>query len=345
MPTSTLTSTSNEGSVKFDERGLLSEYFADGTTQRIQPFIGDGGEARIAVNGDSSIWFFTDQGVSRIFNGRITHFTDERSALAAAFPWTGTQTLWLVAPDGTLWTIAGGKLVGYNGETWSNIPLDGIMADTVEHVVAGPDGMLAITSASGLSVYTPEKGWYAPPLPEEAPRDRWFGNELLAAADGSLWIGLDFQGSGGLLHYVPDLQTWTVFDEKNSDLSQMGIKGLTLDAGGDIWIANDTRGIVAVQRAKAGVWEYLTRQSPFPEVYGFGRVYFGAHDELWLPTIGRCGENGDPCWQGLAQYAAGKWKRYTTADGLVSEHVFALAVDPDGVPWLVTDAGLQKFKP
>lgn len=324
--------------------GIVYERLNAGSPQRVQPLIDDD-NSQIAFNGDGAVWFFTDQGVSRIANGRITHFADERSAMVAAFPWTGRQTLWPVAPDGMLWTIAEGNLFSYNGQTWSNIPLDGIIVDTVDHLVAGPDGMLALTSASGLSVYTPEKGWYMPPLPEDALHNRWFGNDLLAGPDGSLWIGLDFQGSGGLLHYVPALQTWAVFDEKNSDLSQIGITGLTLDASGDVWIANDTRGIVAVQRAKSNAWEYLTRESPFPDVFGFGRVYFGVGDELWLPTIGRCGENGDPCWQGLVQYADGTWKRYTAPDGLVSEHVFALAVDPEGVPWLVTDAGLQRFEP
>jgi ligand-binding sensor domain-containing protein len=332
-----------EAPVKFDAKGVLDEYPEGSAPQRVQPLTGI--DARIAFNGDGSLWFFTDQGVSRVMNDRITHFADERAAIEAAFPWTGLQTLWSVAPDGTIWTAADGKLFGYNGKTWSSVPLDGANADTVDYIAAGSDGLLAITNASGFSVYTPETGWQMPPLPKSARVDFWPGNDLIAGADDSLWIGLDTQGAGGLFRYSPVSQTWTVVDEKNSDILQISVAGLAIASNGDLWIANVTRGIVAVRHAKSGTWEYLTRESPFPDVYGFGRVYFGAHDDLWLPTIGHCGENGDPCWLGLAHYANGKWKRYTAADGLASDHVFAVAIDPSGMPWIVTDAGLQRFKP
>ena len=156
---------------------------------------------------------------------------------------------------------------------------------------------------------------------------------------------LGYSGCWGLFRYSPVSQTWTVFDEKNGDLPQISIAGLAIASNGDLWIANITRGIVAVRHAKSGAWGYLTHESPFPDVYGFGRVYFGTYDDLWLPTIGHCGIVGEPCWLGLAHYANGKWKRYTTADGMTSDRVFAVAVDPSGVPWVITDAGLQRFEP
>ena len=154
-PTSALTPTLVEAPITFDAQGILYEHVTDGSAQRVQPLISGSGEARIAFNGDGSIWFFTDHGVSRVINDRITHFADEPAAIVAAYPWTGKQTLWPVAPDGTLWTIAGGKLLGYNGKTWLSVPLDGANTDAVDHIAAGPDGLLAVTSASGLSVYTP----------------------------------------------------------------------------------------------------------------------------------------------------------------------------------------------
>ncbi len=345
IPTLALTPAPAELSVKFDAHGVLYETLEDGTTQRIQPLIGDGGETRIAFNGDGAVWFFTDQGVSCVVNGRITHFADERAAIVAAYPWTGTQTLWPVAPDGTICAVENDKLIGYNGQTWLSIPIAGVSTDKIYHIAVGPDGLLAITSDSGLGVYTPKRGWQVPTLPARIPKDLWFNSNLVAGQDGSLWIGLDFMGSGGLLHYVPESQTWTVPDEKNSILSQIGIADLAMASNGNVWITNFTRGILAVRDAKFGTWKYITRKTPFSDIYGFGRVFFGMNGDLWLPTIGHCGENGDPCWLGVAHYANGNWKRYTSADGLVSEHVFAVAVDSKGVPWLVTDAGLQRFKP
>jgi len=196
-PTSTLMPTPVEVPIEFDAKGVLYEHLEGNMLQVVKPLIGEAGVSQIAFNGDGAAWFFTDQGVSRVMNGRKTHFADERMAIEAAFPWTGTQTLWAVAPDGTIWTAADGKLIGYNGKTWSSVPLDGAKADTVDHIAAGPDGLLAITSASGLSVYTPETGWQVPPLPESAPVDFWPGNDLVAGTDGSLWIGLDTQGAGG----------------------------------------------------------------------------------------------------------------------------------------------------
>jgi ligand-binding sensor domain-containing protein len=343
-PTNTRVPPTVETAVEFDAKGLLYEYLEGNTPQVVRPLIGEAGVSQIAFNGDGAAWFFTDQGVSRVAKGRIKHFADERIAIEAAFPWTGTQTLWPVAPDGTIWTAADDKLIGYNGKMWSSVSLDGANTDTVDHIAVGPDGLLAITSVSGLSVYTPETGWEVPTLPESAPVDFWPSNDLVAGADG-LWIGLDTQGAGGLFRYSPVSQTWMVFDGKNGDLPQNSVTGLAIASNDDLWIANITRGIVAVRRAKSGAWEYLTHESPFPDVYGFGRVYFGIHDDLWLPTIGHCGEEGDPCWLGLAHYANGKWRRYTAADGLASDHVFAVAIDPSGMPWIITDAGLQRFKP
>lgn len=345
LPTSEPTHRPVEIPIKFDEKGLLYEYLDGNTPRVVEPLIGEAGVSRIAFNGDGAAWFFTDQGVSRVVDNRITHFANERMAIEAAFPWTGIQTLWIVAPDGTLWTIIDGELTGYNGKVWSSVSLDEAHADTVEHIAAGPDGLLAVSSASGLSVYTPETGWQMPSLPKEAPKNLWFGNDLLMSSDGSLWIGLDSMGSGGLLRYIPASQTWTVFDEKNSDLPWIGFSDLAADSDGDMWVVNDTRGIVAVRHPGSDAWKYLARESPFSDTYGFGGIYFGIRNDLWLPTIGRCGVEGDACWLGLAHYAKGNWKRYTATDGLVSDHVFAVAVDHLDNPWLATDKGIQRFQP
>lgn len=330
---------------KFDEKGLLYEYLDGNTPRVVEPLISEASVSQIAFNGDGSVWFLTDQGVSRVVNDRITHFADERMAIQVAFPWTGIQTLWAVAPDGTLWTTIDGELIGYNGKTWASVTLERAAVETVDHVAAGPDGLLAVTSASGLSVYTPEAGWQVPPLPKGISRDLWIGNDLLAGADGSMWIGLDAFGTGALLRYMPASQTWIVYDGKDGDLPQISVTGLALNTSGDVWVANDTKGVLAVWRVKLDVWEYLTHVSPFPDIYGFGQMYFSAHGDLWLPTIGHCGEQGDPCWLGLAHYADGIWKRYTAVDGLASEHIFAVAVEPSGNPWLITDVGIQRFQP
>jgi len=348
-PTSTSTPEATHAPAKapvaFDAQGVLYERLEDGTSRRVQPSTDKGRTGQIAMNGNGAVWFFTERGVSQVASGHITHFADERAAMVAAFPWTGAQALWPVAPDGTIWTVAEKNLMGYDGNVWRSVPLDEAAAETVDWIAAGLDGLLAVTDTSGLSVYTPETGWQVPTLPKGLSRDLWRGNNLLAGPDGSLWIGLDVFGTGGLLRYIPASQKWTVYAGQNGDLPWIGVAGLAVDASGDVWIANDTRGVLAVRRATSGIWEYILQETPFPNVYGFGRIFFGAHGDLWLPTIGHCGENGEPCWLGIAHYANGIWKRYTAMDGLASDHVFAVAVDPTGVAWLVTDVGLQRFQP
>ena len=106
---------------KFDEKGLLYEYLDGNTPRVVEPLISEASVSQIAFNGDGSVWFLTDQGVSRVVNDRITHFADERMAIEVAFPWTGIQTWWAVAPDGTLCTTIDGDVIGYNGKTWGSV--------------------------------------------------------------------------------------------------------------------------------------------------------------------------------------------------------------------------------
>jgi len=46
---------------------------------------------------------------------------------------------------------------------------------------------------------------------------------------------------------------------------------------------------------------------------------------------------------GVLKVEGSSWITYTTADGLVDNHVYAVAIDNQGNKWFGTDGGVSKF--
>jgi hypothetical protein len=118
----------------------------------------------VAINGDGALWLRSGETVSRITGDRIEHFASERQAIEAAYPWTGSQALWPLSPDGTLWLLESSGLSGFNG-AWQSVPLDIAFQGNVSSFVAGPDGLLVAANSQIISRYTPAQGWQFNALP------------------------------------------------------------------------------------------------------------------------------------------------------------------------------------
>ena len=184
---------------------------------------------------------------------------------------------------------------------------------------------------------------------------------LLAAPDGSLWIGT---GSNGLVRYrnggfqkidVPCLPGST-------------IRALLVDSRGVFWIGVDG-GLARLEGGRCisvfiGAWE--ANVHPLLE-YPAGTVWVGANNGLHrfeggvervfttadgLPddsVQGLAAGAGGSLWigthgGGLCEYRQGRFRTYGPRDGFTPSGILGLLSDRDGALWIATDgAGVMRF--
>ncbi len=184
---------------------------------------------------------------------------------------------------------------------------------------------------------------------------------LLAAPDGSLWIGT---ANNGLLRY------------RNGGFEKIGgpglpstsIRALLVDSRGVLWIGAD-RGLARLDGGRAtsvftGGWEanvHVLLEYPAGTVWvgannglhrfegGVERV-FTTKDGLPDNSIwGLAAGAGGALWVGthtggLSEYRQGRFRTYGQRDGFTPTGILALLSDRDGALWIGTDgAGVSRF--
>ncbi|HNT26069.1 MAG TPA: two-component regulator propeller domain-containing protein [Anaerolineales bacterium] len=289
-----------------------------------------------AVNADGSLWLRTGETISRINGQRIEYFADQRQAIQAAYPWTGRQTLWPTAPDGSLWIVESGGFAGYNG-VWQTVPLDPALEGGVGSFVVGPDGLIVAANPAGISQYTPAQGWRYTPVPE---RVVYLGNLVFDPQRQAVWGSTAYSNffPGQALRFDLGTQAWTLVEE--GIIAGVPPQGIALAPNGDIWVAG-TSGHLAIYRPD-GSWHKLNAPDGLlGEAAGFGEIYFAPDGSTWLTTLKLCGFEAI-CVDGLVRYSGDAWQQFTTTNsGLADNWVSEIAFDPSGSLWLATSAGLQ----
>lgn len=296
----------------------------------------------VAVNGDDTLWLRSGGLVSHLVGDHIFTYATESQAIEAAYPWTGRDSLWPVAPDGTLWLLEQDALRGYNASGWQSVALD--LAGDAEHVasfIAGENGTLFVaTFSAGLYIYTPGQGWSQQPYPQDAYYNR---SLLYDARRNSLWVNLDqgFYWNGHVWQFDLGTREWLASVDDLGSIPQEGWwLGINLSPQGDLW-AVSFAGNVKVHR-DADNWEYITPPPEFPESFGFWAIYFGNSNDCWLPTIYECGLES-LCQNGLVYYNGITWQWLTPENSsLASAWIYDLSVDSQGSAWLATGSGLQR---
>ena len=142
---------------------------------------------------------------------------------------------------------------------------------------------------------------------------------LLEAGDGALWAGTL---GGGLLRWQGGLVSAVT---SGQGLSGDSVTALAQDREGRIWIGTQDQGVEVLEgdRVRAHALPGL----PHPQV----RALLVARDgSVWAGTA-----------RGLARLREGKVDVFTTAEGLGSDSIYALAEDDRGL-WVGTSAGLSR---
>ncbi|MBV9612368.1 MAG: hypothetical protein JO091_07840, partial [Acidobacteriaceae bacterium] len=148
-------------------------------------------------------------------------------------------------------------------------------------------------------------------------------NSITAIAqtnDGYIWLGTE----EGLVRF--DGVRFTAFDKQNTPgLLSNEIQVLLVDKENNLWVGTS-----------AGLARFRDGQllSYYANTGSTLSLCEDGHGVLWIGTDGA----------GLKSLYRGKFKTYSTADGLPRSAVFAIAADGEDQLWLGTHAGLANFK-
>lgn len=264
----------------------------------------------LLVDRDGALWIAFDRhGLGRLSNGRLELYGVERGLpsdlCTSALLEDREGSLWLGLMDAGVVQLRDGRFSVFGKS-------EGLSGNYIGEVIQGPDGSMWIgADYNGLNrlypdghveVYDQRNGF-----PDQAVYS------LLIAHDGTLWIGYR---RGTLAHYADGHVT--IYQDPEALNASMN--SLFEDRDGQIWVGYNPKGLA---RFTQGKFEHITDS-------GIIRCITQSGDgALWLATDG----------DGVERYFHGILTRYTTANGLPSDHVMYVYADASGSVWSGVAAG------
>lgn len=235
-------------------------------------------------------------------------------------------------PDGSLWIGHVDGLIRYADEKargWSSE--DGLPADRV-NVVRIVEGRVLVGTAAGLAERDGADRWARSELTDRLPSP--VVNTMLAATDGSLWVGSSSDPKGGLTRIAGDrTQVW----RGREGLPHPYVQDLAETEPGVVWAATgywDQGGAACFVTGKEGAT--LVRAIRKRDGLAGEKARSVAADSrgaLWI------GSESD----GLAIQRANGFGVLTMRDGLPHNEVTVILRDPTGTMWLGTLNGVVRI--
>jgi ligand-binding sensor domain-containing protein len=161
---------------------------------------------------------------------------------------------------------------------------------------------------------------------------------LLIGRNGTLWIGT--QG-GGLNYKLPGSDHFHRFTYNPDDITSISnnlVMSLYEDRNGNIWVGTSGGGLCMFDRRSQKFERYMHAPDEENSIsHNRIRVINSDHSgNLWIGTD-----------FGLNEFSAedGKFKKYTSADGLPNDVIYGILPDEQGNLWISTNYGISKFNP
>ncbi len=268
-----------------------------------------------------------------------------------------------------VWIGSSGGAIRYDTHRGSYLTYDnksGLLSNGVFHLSKSDGNVWVGTYGGGLSVFDAKaETWQNYNIPNGMGDA--FVYDALETENGDLWIAT-WSGAnrirGGVMD---DISKWDLYTVANTDggLPNDWVYGLAAGKNGEIWLA--TEGGLA--RFKDETWTHWTHADGLgaplelvekditlttdpgkvsshharqKEEQGLGDVKV-AYNPNYIVAMS-VAPNGD-VWAGtwgagLSRFDGETWRTFTAADGLPSNHVFALHTDAAGRLWIGTNKGL-----
>lgn len=313
--------------------GALSHY---GVEQGLpDPYVTD-----LLLARDGTLWVGTLGGVCRLRHGRFDSFAAHRgqtNEAVLALAQDGTSTVWIATPGGLRryngdqllpfddadlpadWftalvvdsagklfagTLAGG--VGWLEEgVWHALePLPGGSNASVHAVEFAPDGSLWVASAQGLHRFDRETWLNLDSRPGQPP---WRAVlHLEPAPDGTLWI---VNQQSGLVHFDGD--SFVEIRQEKGRLPADSVSTVHATAKG-IWVGTASRGLAFFDGKTWEPFDFASLQVPIQDIAS------AAGQALWVGTLRN----------GAFKFDGERWRQFVQQDGLPSNDVHSIAVQP-----------------
>ncbi|MGA7522543.1 MAG: two-component regulator propeller domain-containing protein [Acidobacteriaceae bacterium] len=270
-----------------------------------------GGEmSSLLADHDGAVWIsFVRHGIARLYHGKLEFYGAARGLpsdrCAKALMEDREGSLWVGLLDVGVVQLRDGKFSvfgtpeGLSGNYTGNV----LQAqDGTMWMGADNNGLDHVLADGRVEVWNQSRG-----LPNQAVYS------ILQRRDGSLWVGYQ----RGTIAEIRNGHVLTWHDPQASDVS---INALYEDQDGRLWVGFFGRGLAQFDH---GVFHHVTESG---RVSGMTQTRDGA---LWMALDG----------DGLERLQGGALTRYTTANGLHSNHVMCVYADPDGSLWAGTSGG------
>ena len=218
--------------------------------------------------------------------------------------------------DGSLWAAAN-QLVHLKGDRSLPVRIAGMGNAHVRNVLRTRDGTLWMgTDGSGLFKVEPNRTTQITTAQGLANN---FIRVMMETRNGTLWIGTDAGVShlkrGSFLNFSMD-----------NGLSHFSIRSMIEDRNGDVWVGTE-RGVTHLHNEVA-VHDAVTETLKDEKVWA---EHADPDGGLWFGTR----------TDGLYRYRDGSLYRYTTANGLASNSIFAILEDSRRNLWLSGPLGVM----
>jgi len=319
----------------------------------------------IQIAPDGTVWARSPKSLYARAAGQ-TKFSNEMPEIASSGFW-GALT---VARDGSIMVPTDRGLVIHTKDGWSVINrLRGLRKENTAAVLEDREGSVWIgLPGGGLARWIGRGVWESWKMEQGLPSDIVWN--IRRDRRGELWVGTSL----GLARIDASgrVSTWTTKDGLGSD----NVRWLAETSDGSIWAASKPGGLARMDPSSARIHRVGARDGlPCdPE-----DVFVDREDRLWLPT--RCGlyvnerpsvsdhvirvvtpeSFGSSAWKlvedthgtiwvtnGTALWSLrqGRWRKHGRAEGLLTDHPYALAAAADGSIWLRHryDGGIDRLE-
>lgn len=259
---------------------------------------------------DGAVWIsFVRHGIARLYRGKVDFYGAARGLpsdrCAKALMEDREGSLWVGLLDAGAVQLRDGKFSvfgtpeGLSGNYTGNV----LQAqDGTMWIGADNNGLDHLLEDGRVEVWNQSRG-----LPNQAVYS------ILQRRDGSLWTGFQ-RGT------IAEVRNGHVLSWRDPQASDTSINALYEDREGHFWVGFFGHGVAQFDN---GVFHHITESG---RVSAITQTRDGS---LWI------GLDGD----GVERLQQGTMTRWTTANGLHSDHVMSLYADPDGSLWAGTSGG------